>query len=157
MPNINSEFSTLYLYEKAGVLTGLARVRSLTQDDAHVFMRPDQIQQEFDNAINLTTEVFEMYGLTDYGVRLSLRDPQKKEEYAGSDEVWNMAEAALRKAAETKGLQYEEGIGEAAFYGPKIDFMVRDAFGREWKCATIPLDFIPPGTLELESTGAAGP
>ena len=119
-------------------------------------MRPDQIQQEFDNAINLTTEVFEMYGLTDYWVRLSLRDPQKKEEYAGSDEVWNMAEAALRNAAETKGLQYEEGIGEAAFYGPKIDFMVRDALGREWQCATIQLDFIQPENFELEYIGEDG-
>jgi len=156
LPIRYAEFSTLYRYEKAGVLTGLARVRSLTQDDAHVFMRPDQIQQEFDNAINLTTEVFEMYGLTDYWVRLSLRDPQKKEEYAGSDEVWNMAEAALRNAAETKGLQYEEGIGEAAFYGPKIDFMVRDALGREWQCATIQLDFIQPENFELEYIGEDG-
>jgi threonyl-tRNA synthetase len=156
LPIRYAEFATLYRYEKAGVLTGLARVRSLTQDDAHVFMRPDQVQQEFDNAIDLTREVFETYGLTDYWVRLSLRDPQKKAEYAGSDEVWNMAEAALRNAAESKGLQYEEGIGEAAFYGPKIDFMVRDALGREWQCATIQLDFIQPENFELEYTGEDG-
>jgi threonyl-tRNA synthetase len=150
LPLRYAEFATLYRYEKAGTLTGLARVRSLTQDDAHVFMRPDQVQEEFNNAINLTLEVFETYGLMDYWVRLSLRDPQKKEEYIGSDEVWNVAEEALRTAAESKGLKYEVGIGEAAFYGPKVDFMVRDVLGREWQCSTIQLDFIQPENFGLE-------
>ncbi len=156
LPVRYAEFATLYRYEKTGTLTGLARVRSLTQDDAHVFMRPDQVQQEFDNAINLTLEVFETYGLSDYAVRLSLRDPQKKEDYIGSDEVWNVAEASLREAAENKGLKYEIGIGEAAFYGPKIDFMVRDVLGREWQCSTIQLDFNQPENFQLEYVGEDG-
>jgi threonyl-tRNA synthetase len=156
LPVRYAEFATLYRYEKAGTLTGLARVRSLTQDDAHVFLRPDQIQEEFDRAVNLTLEVFETYGLTDYHVRLSLRDPLKKEEYVGNDEVWEKAEQALREAAESKGLNYEIGIGEAAFYGPKVDFMVRDALGREWQCSTIQLDFVQPENFELEYTGEDG-
>jgi threonyl-tRNA synthetase len=156
LPIRYAEFATLYRYEKAGTLTGLARVRSLTQDDAHVFMRPDQIQEEFDRAVNLTQEVFQTYGLTDYWVRLSLRDPQKSEEYVGSDEVWQAAEAALSSAAEGKGIQYEIGMGEAAFYGPKVDFMVRDALGREWQCSTIQLDFVQPENFELEYIGEDG-
>ncbi len=156
LPVRYAEFATLYRYEKAGTLTGLARVRSLTQDDAHVFLRPDQVQDEFNNAINLTQEVFETYGLTDYSVRLSLRDPMKPEDYIGSEEVWNTAETVLRNAAESKGIAYEEGIGEAAFYGPKIDFMVRDALGREWQCSTIQLDFNQPENFELEYIGEDG-
>lgn len=156
LPVRYAEFATLYRYEKAGTLTGLARVRSLTQDDAHVFLRPDQVQQEFNNAVNLTQEVFETYGLQDYWVRLSLRDPQKKEDYVGSDDVWDEAESALRGAVESKNIKYEEGIGEAAFYGPKVDFMVRDALGREWQCATVQLDFIQPMNFELEYTGEDG-
>ncbi len=156
LPVRYAEFATLYRYEKAGTLSGLARVRSLTQDDAHVFLRPDQIQQEFDNAVNLTLEVFETYGLSDYHVRLSLRDPEKKEEYIGSDEVWELAEAALRNAVESKEMRYEIGIGEAAFYGPKVDFMVRDALGREWQCSTVQLDLVQPENFELEYTGEDG-
>ena len=156
LPVRYAEFATLYRYEKAGTLTGLARVRSLTQDDAHVFLRPDQIQEEFDNAVNLTLEVFKTYGLADYSVRLSLRDPQKPEDYVGSDEVWNTAEAALRNAAESKGIDFEVGIGEAAFYGPKIDIMVRDALGREWQGPTIQLDFVQPENFELEYIGEDG-
>jgi threonyl-tRNA synthetase len=156
LPVRYAEFATLYRYEKAGVLSGLARVRSLTQDDAHVFLRPDQVQQEFDNAINLTLEVFETYGLTDYWVRLSLRDPNNKEYYIGSDEVWNAAEDALRHAAEAKGIKYEEATGEAAFYGPKIDFMVRDALGRDWQCSTVQLDMNQPENFELEYIGEDG-
>jgi threonyl-tRNA synthetase len=156
LPVRYAEFATLYRYEKAGTLTGLARVRSLTQDDAHVFMRPDQVQDEFNNAINLTLEVFNTYGLTDYWVRLSLRDPLKAEEYIGSEDVWNTAEAVLRSAAESKGIAYEVGVGEAAFYGPKVDFMVRDALGREWQCSTIQLDFNQPENFELEYVGEDG-
>lgn len=150
MPVRYAEFATLYRYEKAGTLTGLARVRSLTQDDAHVFLRPDQIQEEFNRAIDLTLEVFKTYGLTDYWISLSLRDPSKKEEYAGSDEFWEKAENALRDAVEKKGIAYTEMIGEAAFYGPKTDFMVKDALGRDWQCATVQLDFIQPENFELE-------
>ncbi len=156
LPVRYAEFATLYRYEKAGTLTGLARVRSLTQDDAHVFMRPDQVQEEFDNAVNLTLEVFKTYGLMDYAVRLSLRDPQKKEDYVGDDEVWDAAEGALRNAAESKGIAYEVGIGEAAFYGPKVDFMVRDVLGREWQCSTVQLDFVQPENFELEYIGEDG-
>ncbi|MBX5450793.1 threonine--tRNA ligase [Thermogemmatispora sp.] len=156
LPIRYAEFATLYRYEKPGVLTGLARVRSLTQDDAHVFLRPDQIQEEFDRAVNLTLEVFNTYGLNDYWIRLSLRDPNKKEDYVGSDEVWELAESSLRAALEHRGIEYREGIGEAAFYGPKMDFMVRDALGREWQCATIQLDFVQPENFELEYIGEDG-
>ena len=156
LPIRYAEFATLYRYEKAGALTGLARVRSLTQDDAHVFMRIDQIQEEFDNAFNLTLEVFKTYGLSDYSVRLSLRDPQKKSDYVGSDEVWDEAENTLRNMAESKGIAYEVGIGDAAFYGPKIDIMVHDALGRDWQGPTIQLDFIQPENFELEYIGEDG-
>jgi threonyl-tRNA synthetase len=156
LPVRYAEFATLYRYEKAGTLTGLARVRSVTQDDAHVFLRPDQIQEEFNRAIDLSLEVFNTYGLEDYWVSLSLRDPSKKEDYVGSDEVWERAESALRDAAENRGMHYTPMIGEAAFYGPKIDFMVRDALGRDWQCATIQLDFNQPENFELEYIGEDG-
>jgi threonyl-tRNA synthetase len=156
LPVRYAEFATLYRYEKAGTLTGLARVRSLTQDDAHVFLRPDQIQEEFDRAVNLTLEVFNTYGLQDYWIALSLRDPQKKEDYVGSDDVWEKAESALRSAVDNKGIEYRAVIGEAAFYGPKVDFMVRDALGREWQCATIQLDFVQPENFGLEYVGEDG-
>jgi threonyl-tRNA synthetase len=156
LPVRYAEFATLYRYEKAGTLTGLARVRSLTQDDAHVMLRKDQIQEEFNRAIDLTLEVFNTYGLTDYWISLSLRDPNKKEDYAGSDEVWEMAESALREAVNNKGIKYREMIGEAAFYGPKTDFMVKDALGRDWQCSTVQLDFVQPINFELEYTGEDG-
>ncbi len=156
LPVRYAEFATLYRYEKTGTLTGLARVRSLTQDDAHVFLRPDQIQEEFNRAIDLTLEIFKTYGLTDYWISLSLRDPKKKEEYAGSDEIWERAEHILREAVENKGIKYTEMLGEAAFYGPKTDFMVRDALGRDWQCATVQLDFIQPENFELEYVAEDG-
>jgi threonyl-tRNA synthetase len=156
LPVRYAEFATLYRYEKAGTLTGLARVRSVTQDDAHVFLRPDQIQEEFDRAVNLTLEVFSTYGLEDYWISLSLRDPLKKEDYVGSDDVWEKAESALRSAVENRGIAYKAVLGEAAFYGPKLDFMVRDALGREWQCATIQLDFVQPENFELEYIGEDG-
>jgi threonyl-tRNA synthetase len=156
LPVRYAEFATLYRYEKAGTLTGLARVRSLTQDDAHVFLRPDQIQEEFNRAIDLTLEVFNTYGLTDYWISLSLRDPNNKQDYAGSDEVWEQAERALREAVDNKGIQYREMIGEAAFYGPKTDFMVKDALGRDWQCSTVQLDFVQPINFDLEYIGEDG-
>jgi threonyl-tRNA synthetase len=119
-------------------------------------MRPDQIQEEFNRAIDLTLEVFNTYGLTDYWISLSLRDPNKKEDYAGSDEVWERAESALREAVENKGIKYREMIGEAAFYGPKTDFMVRDALGRDWQCSTVQLDFVQPENFQLEYIGEDG-
>src|SRR5260370_28410590 len=111
-----AEFGKLYRYEKAGTLTGLARVRRLTQDDAHVFLRQDQLQEEFDRAINLTLEVFNTYGLTDYWIALSLRDPAKQEAYAGSPEGWDQAESAFRSAVKNKGIDFRETIHLAAFY-----------------------------------------
>lgn len=156
LPVRYAEFATLYRYEKAGALTGLARVRSLTQDDAHVFMRPDQIQEEFDNAFNITLEVFKTYGLSEYSIRLSLRDPQKKSDYVGDDAVWEEAERTLRNIAESRGIKYEVGIGDAAFYGPKLDIMVHDALGREWQGPTIQLDFIQPENFQLEYIGEDG-
>jgi threonyl-tRNA synthetase len=156
LPVRYAEFATLYRYEKAGTLTGLARVRSLTQDDAHIFMRPDQVQEEFNRAINLTLEVFNTYGLEDYWIALSLRDPQNKQDYVGSDEVWEKAESSLREAAEQRGIEYRAILGEAAFYGPKVDFMVRDALGREWQCATVQLDMVQPENFELEYIGEDG-
>src|SRR6266702_3409415 len=156
LPVRYAEFATLYRYEKAGTLTGLARVRSLTQDDAHVFMRPDQIQEEFNRAIDLTLEVFNTYGLKDYWIALSLRDPSHKEHYAGSDDVWEKAESALKEAVKNKGIEAREMIGEAAFYGPKTDFMVRDALGRDWQCSTVQLDFVQPENFQLEYIGEDG-
>ena len=156
MPVRYAEFATLYRYEKAGTLSGLARVRSLTQDDAHVFLRPDQVQEEFNRAIDLTLEIFKTYGLTDYWISLSLRDPHNKAEYAGDDEVWERAENALREAVRNKGIKYTEMIDEAAFYGPKTDFMVKDALGRDWQCATVQLDMIQPENFELEYIGEDG-
>src|SRR5437763_4131587 len=156
LPVRYAEFATLYRYEKAGTLTVLARVRSLTQDDAHVFMRPDQIQEEFNRAIDLTMEVFETYGLKDYWIALSLRDPNNKEHYAGSDDAWEKAERALREAVKNKGIEAREMIGEAAFYGPKTDFMVRDALGRDWQCSTVQLDFVQPENFQLEYIGEDG-
>src|SRR3989442_5752634 len=137
LPVRYAELATLYRYEQAGTLTGLARVRSLTQDDAHVFLRPDQIQEEFDRAVNLTLEVFNTYGLQDYWIALSLRDPQKKEDYVGSDDVWAQAESALRSAVGNKGIEYRAVIGEAAVFVSKVCFVWTDALGREWQCATI--------------------
>ncbi len=156
LPIRYAEFATLYRYEKAGQLSGLARVRSITQDDAHVFMRPDQIQEEFNRAVDLTMEVLNTYGLNDFKIRLSLRDPNKKEDYVGSDEVWNTAESSLRNALDERKIAYEVGIGEAAFYGPKMDFMVRDALGREWQCSTVQLDLVQPENFEIEYIGEDG-
>jgi threonyl-tRNA synthetase len=119
-------------------------------------LRHDQIQEEFNRAIDLTLEVFKTYGLTDYWISLSLRDPRNKEDYAGSDEIWDKAEDALRDAIQKKGIQYTEMLGEAAFYGPKTDFMVKDALGRDWQCATVQLDFVQPENFELEYTAEDG-
>lgn len=143
-----AEFATLYRYEERGTLTGLTRVRALTQDDCHIFCRPDQIEEEFGLALRLIREVLETYRFTNYRVRLSLRGAGGK--YIADDEAWDLAENALRTALDHYGVQYEEAPGEAAIYGPKADFLARDVLGREWQLSTIQVDFIQPRRLGLE-------
>ena len=147
------EFGTVYRYEQTGELNGMLRVRGLTQDDAHIFCTADQVEQEFRNTIELTRFVLESVGLQDYRVQLSLRDP-KSDKYVGSEENWQKAEAALRKVLEESGLPFNAAEGEAAFYGPKADFMVRDCIGRHWQLGTVQLDYNLPERFELEYTGA---
>ncbi len=147
LPMRFAEFSTLYRYEKSGELSGLTRVRSLTQDDCHIFCTADQIEEEFSLALQLITEVLDRYKLTDYKVQLSLRGDEGK--YVDDNEKWTKATAALRSALEKNGVDYFEAEGEAAFYGPKADFMASDALGREWQLSTIQIDFIQPERLGL--------
>ncbi len=147
------EFGTVYRYEQTGELNGMLRVRGLTQDDAHIFCTADQVEQEFRNTIELTRFVLESVGLSDYRVQLSLRDP-KSDKYVGSEENWQKAEAALRKVLEESGLNFTAAEGEAAFYGPKADFMVRDCIGRQWQLGTVQLDYNLPERFQLEYTGA---
>lgn len=142
--------TTNYRYEKSGELSGLTRVRSLTQDDCHVFARPDQIESEIDLMLDMIKEVYAGFGLTDFYVRISLRDPKNKEKFIGSDEVWDTAENALRTIVKKTGWKHEEAQDEAAFYGPKLDFMFKDAIGREWQLSTIQLDFNLPERFELD-------
>jgi threonyl-tRNA synthetase len=149
-----AEFATLYRYEKTGELTGLARVRAVTQDDCHIFCMPEQIQSEFALALSVIEEVLDAYDFSDYRVQLSLRGDEGK--YVKDDEKWDRAESALRAALDASGLNYEEEEGEAAFYGPKADFMARDVLGREWQLSTIQVDFIQPARLGLTYTGEDG-
>lgn len=149
-----SEFATLYRYEKTGELTGLTRVRSVTQDDCHIFCTPEQIQAEFARALEVIREVLGRYRFTDYRVRLSLRGEAGK--FVQDPERWDKAEAALRAALDASGLDYEEEPGEAAFYGPKADFLARDVLGREWQLSTIQVDFIQPSRLGLTYIGEDG-
>jgi threonyl-tRNA synthetase len=155
LPIRYAEFATLYRYEKSGELGGLTRVRSLTQDDAHIFCTPDQIQDEFARALAILKEVLGAYGLTSYYLRLSLRDTES-EKYVQDDERWTRAEQALQSALDAAGLEYVPATGEAAFYGPKADFIARDALGREWQLSTIQVDFIQPARLGLEYIGDDG-
>jgi threonyl-tRNA synthetase len=152
LPVRYAEFATLYRYEKSGELTGLTRVRALTQDDAHVFCTEDQVQEEFTRALEIIREVLDTYGFEDYKVRLSLRDPDS-DKFVADDEKWARAEQALRDALDGAGIAYEPVTGEAAFYGPKADFMARDVLGREWQLSTIQVDFIQPGRLGCEYIG----
>ncbi len=145
-----AEFGTVYRYEQAGELHGLTRVRGFTQDDAHLFCRPDQVKEEFKKVIDLVLYVFNSLGFTDYTAQVSLRDPENKTKYIGTDENWEIAENAIREAAAEKGLKTVEELGEAAFYGPKLDFMVRDAIGRRWQLGTIQVDYNLPERFELE-------
>jgi threonyl-tRNA synthetase len=146
------EFGTVYRYEQTGELNGMLRVRGLTQDDAHIFCTAEQVEQEFRNTIELTRFVLESVGLQDYRVQLSLRDP-KSDKYVGSEENWQKAEASLRKVLEESGLNFTTAEGEAAFYGPKADFMVRDCIGRHWQLGTVQLDYNLPERFELEYAG----
>ena len=151
-----AEFGTVYRYEQSGELHGLTRVRGFTQDDAHLFCRPDQLQEEFEKVIDLILYVFKTLNMTDYMAQISLRDPSNKEKYIGSDENWEKAEKAIIDAASKKGLKTVVELGEAAFYGPKLDFMVKDAIGRRWQLGTIQVDYNLPERFELEFTDADG-
>ena len=156
LPLRYAEFATLYRYEKSGELNGLTRVRSLTQDDIHVFCTPDQIQEEFALGLSLVREAFETYGLTDYRVALSLPDTGGDGKFVDAPEQWEQAVTALRNAMEASGLEFNEEEGEAAFYGPKADFIAKDVLGREWQLSTIQVDFIQPGRLGCAYTGEDG-
>jgi threonyl-tRNA synthetase len=155
LPLRYAEFATLYRYEKSGELTGLTRVRSLTQDDAHVFCTEDQVQEEFALALAIIREVLDTYGFESYRVRLSMRDPGSGK-YIADEEKWSRAEEALRDALDAAEISYEEAPGEAAFYGPKADFLASDVLGREWQLSTIQVDFIQPARLGCEYIGADG-
>ena len=152
MPLRISEFGTVYRYEKSGELHGLTRVRSFTQDDAHIFCRPDQIKTEFMRVMDIIKTVFSTFDFDDYEAQISLRDPKDTEKYIGSDEVWEEAEQAIIDACKEKGLNAKIEYGEAAFYGPKLDFMVKDAIGRRWQLGTIQVDYNLPMRFKLEYT-----
>ena len=154
LPRRFAEFATLYRYEKRGELAGLTRVRAVTQDDCHIFCRPDQIEAEFSLCLNLIREVLNAYHFGDYRVRLSLRGSEGK--YVQDDEKWALATSALKAALDTNTVEYEAVEGEAAFYGPKADFLARDVLGREWQLSTIQVDFIQPARLGLEYIGEDG-
>ncbi|WP_259016541.1 threonine--tRNA ligase [Emticicia fluvialis] len=149
-----AEFGTVYRYEQSGELHGLTRVRGFTQDDAHIFCREDQVEDEFKKVIDLVLYVFKALGFDNFSAQVSLRDPENKTKYFGTDEAWDSAENAIRKAAAEKGLNTVEELGEAAFYGPKLDFMVKDALGRKWQLGTIQVDYQLPQRFELEYVGS---
>lgn len=149
-----AEFGTVYRYEQSGELHGLTRVRGFTQDDAHIFCRPDQVKEEFTKVIDLVLYTFNALGFDDYVAQISLRDPENKAKYIGSDELWEKAERAIIEAATEKNLPTVTELGEAAFYGPKLDFMVRDALGRKWQLGTIQVDYNLPERFELEYNGS---
>ena len=154
MPLRLAEFGTVYRYEQSGELHGLTRVRGFTQDDAHIFCRPDQLKDEFIKVIDIVLYIFKTLDFKDYTAQISLRDPENREKYIGSDENWEKAERAIIEASEEKGLKTVVELGEAAFYGPKLDFMVRDAIGRKWQLGTIQVDYNLPERFELEYVGA---
>jgi threonyl-tRNA synthetase len=151
-----AEFGTVYRYEQSGELNGLTRVRSFTQDDSHLYVRPDQLKAELCDVIDLTQLVFSSLGFKDFRTRLSFRDKANKEKYGGADELWVQAERDIREAADAMKLNYFIGIGEAAFYGPKIDFMVQDALGRTWQLGTVQVDYVMPERFNLEYMGSDG-
>ncbi|TAH27282.1 MAG: threonine--tRNA ligase [Cytophagales bacterium] len=154
LPIRYAEFGTVYRYEQSGELHGLTRVRGFTQDDAHIFCTQEQVTEEFMKLIDLVLKVFKALGFNDYTAQISLRDPNNKTKYIGSDEGWNKAEKAIIDAAAAKGLKTVTELGEAAFYGPKLDFMVKDALGRKWQLGTIQVDYVLPENFSLEYIGA---
>ncbi|MBN3519294.1 threonine--tRNA ligase [Algoriphagus lutimaris] len=154
LPIRYAEFGTVYRYEQSGELHGLTRVRGFTQDDAHIFCRPDQVKDEFIKVIDLVLYVFNALGFEDYTAQISLRDPENPTKYIGGDEAWNKAESAIIEAAAEKGLETVTELGEAAFYGPKLDFMVKDALGRKWQLGTIQVDYQLPERFQLEYIGS---
>jgi threonyl-tRNA synthetase len=154
LPVRYAEFGTVYRYEQSGELHGLTRVRGFTQDDAHLFCRPDQVKDEFKKVIDLVLYTFTSLGFDNYTAQISLRDPNNKGKYIGSDENWALAESQIIEAAAEKGLNTVVELGEAAFYGPKLDFMVKDALGRKWQLGTVQVDYNLPERFELEYTGS---
>lgn len=154
LPVRYAEFGTVYRYEQSGELHGLTRVRGFTQDDAHIFCRPDQVKEEFVKVIDLVLYTFKALGFENYTAQVSLRDPENKAKYIGADELWERAEREIQEAADERGLSTVAVKGEAAFYGPKLDFMVKDALGRSWQLGTIQVDYTLPDRFELEYTGA---
>jgi len=154
MPVRLAEFGTVYRYEQSGEVHGLTRVRGFTQDDAHIFCRPDQLKEEFNKVIDIVLLIFEALDFENFTTQISLRDPNDKDKYIGSDENWEKAEKAIMEASDEKGLQTKLEIGEAAFYGPKLDFMVKDALGRQWQLGTIQVDYNLPERFDLEYIGS---
>lgn len=152
LPMRISEFGTVFRYEKSGELHGLTRVRTFTQDDAHIFVRPEQVKAEFEDVIDIILKVFRTFGFEDYEAQISLRDPKDKEKYIGDDNVWEESENAIKEACAEKGINARIEIGEAAFYGPKLDFMIKDAIGRRWQLGTIQVDYNLPQRFKLEYT-----
>lgn len=148
--------TTNYRYEKSGELSGLTRVRALTQDDCHVFMRPDQIEQEINLMLDMVAQVYKTFGFENFWVRISTHDPANKEKYIGDPKIWENSEATLKEVIEKRGWKHEIGVGEAAFYGPKLDFIFKDVLGRDWQLSTIQLDMNLPQRFELEYTNAEG-
>lgn len=149
-----AEFGTVYRYEQSGELHGLTRVRGFTQDDAHLFCAPEQIKDEFLKVMDIILHIFKALDFPNYEAQISLRDPKNKEKYIGSDENWHLAEQAIIEACAEKGLKARQVEGEAAFYGPKLDFMVKDAIGRRWQLGTIQVDYNLPERFGLEYTGS---
>lgn len=149
-----AEFGTVYRYEQSGELNGLTRVRSFTVDDSHMFVRQDQLRDELVDVIDLIQLVFSTLGFSDFKTQLSFRDPQNKDKYGGTDELWERAQQDIRDAADAKGLDYEVAEGEAAFYGPKLDFIIKDALGRKWQLGTVQVDYVMPERFQLEYVGA---
>ncbi len=154
LPIRYAEFGTVYRYEQSGELHGLTRVRGFTQDDAHIFCRPAQVKEEFAKVIDLVLHVFKALGFTEYTAQVSLRDPNDPDKYIGEDDAWDKAEAEIQEIADEKGLETVVEVGEAAFYGPKLDFMVKDALGRKWQLGTIQVDYNLPERFNLEYVGS---
>jgi len=151
-----TEFGTVYRHEQSGELNGLVRARGFTQDDSHIYCRPDQLVDEICNAIDLTQFVFRTLGFAEVQTRLSMHDPANREKYGGTEDVWKQAEKDVREAADRMGIDYFIGIGEASFYGPKIDFIVRDALGRKWQLGTVQVDYVMPERFDLSYVGSDG-